>query len=98
MRYLEHHPVHVSAVTVFERVRGYALLARDASPSKRPAVERARLDYLTDLGFVWPVEQGVAAIAAEICALLRQPPTPQGVRTSSWNPAKSASRAGERTR
>lgn len=76
MRYLESHPVHVSAVTVFERVRGYALLARDASASKRPAVERARLDYLADLGFVWPVEQGVASIAAEVCALLRQPPTP----------------------
>lgn len=48
MRYLESHLVHVSAVTVFERVRGYALLARDASASKRPAVERARLDYLAD--------------------------------------------------
>ena len=77
MRYLESHPVHVSAVTVFERVRGYALLARDASTSlKRQEVDRARLDYLADLGFVWPVEQGVASIAAEICALLRQPPTP----------------------
>jgi predicted nucleic acid-binding protein len=77
LRYLESHPVHISAVTVFERVRGYALLARDASlASKRQEVERARLDYLADLGFVWPVEQGVASIAAEICALLRQPPTP----------------------
>lgn len=28
MRYLERHPVHVSAITVFERVRGHALLAR----------------------------------------------------------------------
>ncbi len=39
-------------------------------------MDRARLDYLADLGFVWPMEQGVASIAAEICALLRQPPTP----------------------
>jgi predicted nucleic acid-binding protein len=70
-RYLESHPVHISAVTVFERVRGYALLARDASASKRYAVDRARLDYLADLGVVWPMEQGVATIAAEICALLR---------------------------
>lgn len=76
MRYLESHPVPLSAVTVFERVRGYALLARDASASKRPAVERARRDYLADLGFVCPVEQGVASIAAETSALLRQPPTP----------------------
>jgi predicted nucleic acid-binding protein len=77
MRYLESHPVHVSAVTVFERVRGYALLARHAPPSsKRQQVERARLDYLADPGFVWPVDQGVASIAAEICALIRQPPTP----------------------
>ena len=77
MRYLERHPVHVSAITVFERVRGYAQLARDASlSSKRQEVERARLDYLADLGYVWPVDQGVASIAAEICALLPQPPTP----------------------
>ena len=77
MRYLGSHPVHVSAVTVFELVRGYTLLARDASTSsKRQEVDRARLDYLADLGFVWPMEQGVASIAAEICALLRQPPTP----------------------
>ncbi len=76
LRYLERHPVHVSAMTVFERVRGYALLARDESPAKRLAVERARLDYLQDLGFVWPVDPSVASIAAEICALLPQPPTP----------------------
>lgn len=77
IRYLESHPVHVYAVTVFERVRGYALLAREAStPSRLQQVERARLDYLADLGIVWPVEQAVASIAAEICALLRQPPTP----------------------
>ncbi len=74
--YLERHPVHVSAITVFERVRGYALLAQDESLSKRQAVERARLDYLADLGSVWAVDQGVASIAAEICTLLRQPPTP----------------------
>ena len=50
IRYLERHPVHVSALTVFERVRGYALLARDGSESRRLAIERARLDYLADLG------------------------------------------------
>jgi predicted nucleic acid-binding protein len=76
VRYLERHSVHVSAITVFERVRGYALLARDASASKRQDVERARLDYLAGVGVVWPVDEGVASIAAEICALLRQPPTP----------------------
>ena len=76
IRYLERHPVHVSAITVFERVRGYALLARDESLSKRQAVERARLDYLADIGSVWPVDQGVASTAAEICALLPHAPTP----------------------
>lgn len=76
MRYLECHPVHVSAITVFERVRGYALLARDAAASKRQAVELAGLEYLADVGVVWAGDQGVASIAAEICALLRQPPTP----------------------
>lgn len=76
IRYLERHPVHVSTITVFERVRGYALLARDESLSKRQAVERARLDYLADIGSVWPVDQGVASTAAEICALLPHAPTP----------------------
>ena len=75
MKYLERHPIHVSAITVFERVRGYALLARDGSSSKRQAVERARLNYLTDVGSVWPVDQGVATTAAEICALLPHAPT-----------------------
>lgn len=76
VRYLERHPVHVSTITKFERVRGYALLARDESLSKRQVVERARLDYLADLGSVWPVDEGVASTAAEICALLPHAPTP----------------------
>lgn len=72
----ERHPVHVSAITAFERARGFARLARDAPASKRQAVELARLEYLADVGVVWAVDQGVASIAAEIGALLRQPPTP----------------------
>lgn len=77
IRYLEHHAIHVSSITVFERARGYALLARraNAAPAQE-AVERARQEYFADPGNVWPVDLGVASAAAEICALLPSPPTP----------------------
>ena len=75
-QYLSLHEVHVSAITVMERIRGYALLSRRASPTRRGAVERARTAYLNELGHVWPVDAAVALVAAEIMALVPQPPTP----------------------
>ena len=74
--YLRHYPVHVSAITVLERIRGYALLWHAAEPSRREHIESARVAYLQALGKVHPADAGVAVIAAEIMALLPQPPTP----------------------
>jgi predicted nucleic acid-binding protein len=72
--YLARHPVHVSGITVFERARGYAVLWRGAAPEGRDRIEAARLAYLLDPGRVWPVDAGISVIAAEITALLPQPP------------------------
>lgn len=44
--YLQSHPVHVSSVTVLERVRGYATLWRSADEKRKSIVESARLTYL----------------------------------------------------
>lgn len=73
--YLMRHAMHVSGVTVFERARAYALLWRQAAPERRDRIESARLAYLVDPGRVWPVDAAISVIAAEITALLPQPPT-----------------------
>jgi len=74
-KYLSLYPVHVSSITVLERIRGYAVVAR-RSPAKRlGTVEAARTAYLSHLGHVWPVDAAVGVVAAEIMALLPHPPT-----------------------
>jgi predicted nucleic acid-binding protein len=75
-KYLLHFEVHVSAVTVLERVRGYSALWRRADSARRGWIEAARLAYLSNLGTVRHVDAGVAVVAAEIMALLPDPPTP----------------------
>jgi predicted nucleic acid-binding protein len=74
--YLKRHPVHVSAVTVLERARGYSLLWRSAPPERRGAIEALRVAYLEQLGKVWPVDAASSVVAGEIVAMLPQPPTP----------------------
>src|SRR6267143_5019731 len=64
--YLSIHQVHVSAVTVVERIRGYALLARRAQKNRREAVEGARIAYLSELGQVWPLDAAIGVVAGEI--------------------------------
>jgi len=73
--YLSHHEIHISAVTVIERVRGYSLLWRRAEESKRVRIEAARVAYLTKLGRILPLDGAVAAVAGEIMARLPEPPT-----------------------
>lgn len=68
--YLARHEMQLSAITVLERVRGYARLGRRS--------ERAA--YLSTLGRVWPVDTGVALATAEVLALVPEPPSP-GKRT-----------------
>ncbi|MBZ5623284.1 MAG: PIN domain-containing protein [Acidobacteriia bacterium] len=74
--YLSHHLVHVSAITVTERIRGYALLWRRAQGDRRERIEAARIAYLRQLGRVLPLDGAVSLVAGEIMALLPHPPTP----------------------
>ena len=74
-QYREQFPVHISAVTVMERTRGYALLWRRESDERRTEIEFARLAYLRTLGQVWPLDSAIALVAGEIMALLPQPPS-----------------------
>jgi predicted nucleic acid-binding protein len=74
--YLSLHPVHVSAITVIERIRGYALLSRRAREERRQAIEAARIAYLSEVGRVWPVDAAIAVVSGEIMALVPHPPTP----------------------
>jgi predicted nucleic acid-binding protein len=74
--YLSRHPVHVSAVTVVERIRGYALLWQRARAGRAEEVEAARIAYLAGLGRVWPLDGSIMIVAGEIMALLPDPPTP----------------------
>jgi len=70
--------MHVSAITIMERMRGLALLLERATPERRADAEQVRQDYLDSLGLceVRPVDAAVALYAAELAALLPQPPTP----------------------
>ena len=73
---MQWHRVHVSAITVMERMRGFALLLQErTTPERRADVELARRDYLDSLGEVRAVDATVALHAAELSALLPQPPS-----------------------
>lgn len=74
--YLSRHQVHVSAVTVLERARGYSLLWRRVPEGRRAHIEAARISYLSALGRLWPLDAAVAVVAGEIMSLLPDPPTP----------------------
>jgi predicted nucleic acid-binding protein len=76
LRYLSHHEIHTSAVTVVERVRGYSLLWRRTQEGGRERIEAARVAYLAALGRVWPINGAVAVVSGEIMAMLPDPPTP----------------------
>jgi predicted nucleic acid-binding protein len=74
--HLFHHEIHVSAVTVIERVRGYSLVWRRTEAGKRDRIEAARVAYLANLGRVVPLDGAVAVVSGEIMALLPDPPSP----------------------
>lgn len=76
--YLSQHVVNVSAITVVERIRGYAFLWHQAPPERRMSIELARIEYLSHLGTVWPIDTRIALVAAEIMALIPQPPSITG--------------------
>ena len=64
--YLARHQIQISAITVLERVRGYARLGRSLEMEA----------YLRTLGRVWPVDAGVALATAQVLALVPEPPSP----------------------
>ncbi len=75
--YLLHHEIHISAVTVTERIRGYALLWRRSKAINRERIEAARVAYLANLGkVVEPLDEAAAVVSGEIMALIPEPPTP----------------------
>ncbi len=75
-RYLATHPIHISAITVLERVRGYAMLARNAEGERLASIEASRLEYLRIGRRIWPVDGAVAIVSAELLAVLPNPATP----------------------
>jgi len=74
--HLRQHTINVAAVTVAERIRGYAVQSAIAPAQRRAAIEAARLEYLRLLGQVRPLDRVAAIVAGEIMALLPNPPTP----------------------
>jgi len=75
-KYLKLHALNISAITVLERTRGYALLLARVAGDRRAQIALARQAYLDGLGTVWPVDIAVALVAAELMALLPHAPTP----------------------
>ena len=74
--YLRRNLVQVSAITVLERIRGYAMLWRSADQERQAAIEAARVAYLAAGRKVWAVDAPIAALAGEIIAHIPDPPTP----------------------
>jgi predicted nucleic acid-binding protein len=74
--YLSRYEIRISAVTVMERIRGYAMLWRRAEAVKRERIEAARLAYIANLGKVEFLDGSVAVVSGEIMALIPEPPTP----------------------
>jgi len=74
--YLKRYPWHVSAITLIERIRGYALLEAQSAPEQRESIGALRRLYLDAIGVVHPVDGAVALLAGELAALLPQPPSP----------------------
>src|SRR5580658_7737721 len=66
--YLSRYEIHISAVTVMERVRGYSLLWRRSGEGRRERIEMARIAYLERLARVWPLDAAAAVVAGEIMA------------------------------
>jgi hypothetical protein len=68
VRYLERHPVYVSAVTVIERLNGYNLALKKASERSRDILNQRRASYVGHPSRVLVLDVAVAAAAAELLA------------------------------
>lgn len=78
IRYSAIFPVHVSAVTVVERMRGYAVAELQADPPRQGVVQQFTQAYLSSLSVtkILPFSLDEALIAAELMALLPSAPSP----------------------
>jgi hypothetical protein len=47
-----------------------------SAKEKREPIEAARIAYPSAMGRVWPLDGAIAVVAAEIVAMLPDPPTP----------------------
>lgn len=65
----------VSAITVMERLRGFALRLERAAPDERAPIALTRQAYIDIHAEAWPVGSAVAAAAAQLSVLLHQPPS-----------------------
>jgi len=66
----------VSAITVMERLRGFALRLERAASEERAGLALTRQAYIDTHSEAWPVDAVVAAAAAQLSVLLPQPPSP----------------------
>jgi len=67
----------VSAITVMERLRGFALRLEQAAPAERAGLTLTRQAYVDTHAEALPVDAVVAAAAAQLSVLLPQPPSPR---------------------
>jgi len=74
--FLERHPTYVSAVTVIERLNGYNLALKKAPAGSRDRLNQRRASYVGDPSRVLVLDVAVAAAAAELLALVPDPPSP----------------------
>jgi len=74
--FLERHPTYVSAVTVIERLNGYNLALKKAPAGSRDRLNQRRASYVGDPSRVLVLDLAVAAAAAELLALVPDPPSP----------------------
>jgi len=79
-RYFARFPMLVSAVTVVERLRGFALLRQQMEPAARARAEAERQHYLRAIEAgriqVLPLTTEAAKFGAELMALCPFPPSP----------------------
>jgi hypothetical protein len=66
----------VSAITVMERLRGFALRLERAASGERASLALTRQAYIDTHAEAWPVDAVVAAAAAQLSVLLPHPPSP----------------------
>lgn len=92
--HVQRHSLYVSAITVMERMRGYALSIQRDPPDRQTLLALKRQEYLDSLGEVLPVDGAVALPAADWPLCFHSRPHHQSALTGSLNRAKTDCSAG----